>query len=156
MVQPNISPWNQICVKLGHQGPQDRVMDPYCLLNTLKCPLQGAALLAVGKILQRKLTKATRPWTVSLAGWYHRRLPVQFGWSYHSLGTSSYPWHWPLQRVLAPLPFFFFFFRTTAIMAPTGHIPQKRRKKRTLYLFFFLPVPSSLHLYHVSINRFAG
>ena len=54
-------------------------MDPYCLLNTLKCPLQGAALLAVGKILQRKLTKATRPWTVSLAGWYHRRLPVQFG-----------------------------------------------------------------------------
>ena len=137
MVQPNISPWNQICVKLGHQGPQDRVMDPYCLLNTLKCPLQGAALLAVGKILQRKLTKATRPWTVSLAGWYHRRLPVQFGWSYHSLGTSSYPWHWPLQRVLAPLPFFFFFF---SVQQPSWHQQDtflKRGERRGHFIFFF-------------------
>lgn len=44
-------------------------MDPYCLLNTLKCPQQGAALLEVGETLQRKLTKAHQAldlgWSVS-------------------------------------------------------------------------------------------
>lgn len=127
-------------------------MDPYCLLNTLKCPQQGAALLEVGETLQRKLTKA------------HQALDL--GWSVSQetacLVRSKLSFH---EYFLLPLAlasakgvgsFAFFFFHTIAIMAPTGHVPQKRRKKRTLCLFFSHLFPRPCISINVSINPFAG
>lgn len=119
-------------------------MDPYYLLNTLKCPQQGAALLEVGETLQRKLTKAHQALDL---GWLVSQETACPVWS-----KLSFPGYFLLPLALASAKgigsFAFFFSHTIAIMVPTGHVPQKRRKKRTLCLFFLTCslVPASLSM----------